>query len=255
MSALLTLQAVEVAIGARAVVTDANLSVAPGEIVALLGANGAGKSSLLRASVGVIEAKAGRINLGADEIVSLSARERARRIAYLPQAPEAAWPVTVEALVALGRFAYGATPDKLAPADQAAVDHALTLVKLEAMRKRSIDTLSGGERARAHLARAMAQGAPLLALDEPIAELDPAHALAVLDAMRAHVETGGAVLFTTHDVAFAARAASKAYVMREGRIIASGPPRQTLTEDVLRSAYGRSGRIDDIDGAPAAVFF
>jgi iron complex transport system ATP-binding protein len=255
MSALISLEAVTVAVGARDVVQNAALSVERGEIAALIGANGAGKSSLLRAACGVIEARAGRILLGADEIVSLSAPARARRVAYLPQAPEAVWPVTVEALVALGRFSYGAAPNKMGDADRAAVDRALALVKLEHMRARAIDTLSGGERARAHLARALAQGAPLLALDEPIAELDPAHALAVLDAMRAHAEAGGGLIFTTHDVGYAVRAATRVHVMADGRIIASGRPRETLTGDVLRAAYGREGRIEDIGGAPAAVFF
>jgi iron complex transport system ATP-binding protein len=94
----------------------------------------------------------------------------------------------------------------------------------------------------------------LLALDEPIAELDPAHALAVLDAMRAHAEAGGGVIFTTHDVAYAVRAASVVHVMAEGRIIASGPPRETLTSDVLRAAYGREGRIAAVDDVPAVIF-
>ena len=255
MSALLTFEAVTVSVTERAIVAGVSFAMSAGEIVALIGPNGAGKSTLLRAGVGLIVPSAGRALLGGAEAMRLDPRTRAKLVAYLPQAPEAAWPIRVEALVALGRFPYGAAPGKLAPADQDAVDRALALVKLEKLRGRTMDSLSGGERARAHLARALAQSAPLLALDEPTAELDPAHALAVLDAMQAHAAAGGGVIFTTHDVGFAARAASRVHVLREGRMIAAGAPLETLTEDVLRSAYGRSGRVALIDGAPAVVFF
>ena len=255
MSALLVYENVTVTLRRRDVVSAASFAVDRGDIVALIGPNGAGKSSLLRAGVGLIETSGGRALLQGAPPFATRAELRARRIAYLPQAPEAAWPITVEALAALGRFAYGVAPGNFDELDRAAIDHALGLVKMDSFRARMMDTLSGGEQARAHLARALAQGAPLLALDEPTAELDPAHALAVLDAITAHAAAGGGVLFTTHDVAFAARAAKRVHVMREGRIIASGAPLETLTTEVLQSAYGRAGKLQMIDGAPAIAFF
>jgi iron complex transport system ATP-binding protein len=255
MSPLLVYENVTVTLRRRDVVSDASFAVDRGDIVALIGPNGAGKSTLLRAGVGLIETSGGRALLHGAPPFNTHPDLRARRIAYLPQAPEAAWPITVEALVALGRFAYGVSPANLKGPDRAAINHALGLVKMESLRARMMDTISGGEQARAHLARALAQGAPLLALDEPTAELDPAHALAVLDAINAHAASGGGVLFTTHDVAFAARVAKRIHVMREGRIIAAGAPLETLTPDVLRSAYGRAGKLQTIDGAPAIAFF
>src|SRR5690606_33492329 len=121
----------------------------------------------------------GAITLGGDDPRPLSARQRALRAAYLPQRPQSIWPVSVEALVALGRFAHGAAPDRLSPRDQTAVDAAMEACALGPLRKRGMDQISGGEKARAHLARTLAQQAPLLLLDEPTAGLDPAQALGV----------------------------------------------------------------------------
>jgi iron complex transport system ATP-binding protein len=160
----------------------------------------------------------------------------------------------VQALVALGRFAHGAAPDRLAPADQAVVDAAIEACALTLLRTRRMDEISGGEKARAHLARALAQRAPLLLLDEPTAGLDPAQALGVGDVLRAHAAGGGAAVFSTHDVALAAQVAHRVVLMREGRVIADGAPLDALTPDALRAAYGRDGKLERIDGVIAAMF-
>jgi len=117
-----------------------------------------------------------------------------------------------------------------------------------------MNEISGGEKARAHLARALAQHAPLLVLDEPTAGLDPAQSLAVADILRAHAEQGGAVLFSTHDVALAARMAGRVLLMREGRQIRQGAPVDALSSAALEDAYGRKGALADIGGNLAAVF-
>jgi iron complex transport system ATP-binding protein len=254
MSALLELAGAKVLLGGRLAVAEVTFRVDRGEVVALLGANGAGKTTLIRAALGLTPLNAGAARLGDADPVLLSARERALRAAYLPQRPQSIWPVSVEALVALGRYAYGAAPDRLGERDQAAVDAALGACALDSLRKRRMDEISGGEKARAHLARALAQQAPLLVLDEPTAGLDPAQALAVGDILRRHGETGGGVLVSMHDIGLAARAATSVLVLHQGRMLAQGAPESALTPDVIGAAYGREGRIERLGEAMAVVF-
>jgi iron complex transport system ATP-binding protein len=254
MSALLDLTGVSVFLGKRLVVAEISLRIEPGQIVALLGPNGAGKTTLMRAALGLTPIEFGTASLIGDDPSLLSARARARRVAYLPQRPQSIWPISVEHLVALGRFAHGAAPDRLSAPDQAAVDAALEACALGPLRTRRMDEISGGEKARTHLARALAQHAPLLVLDEPTAGLDPAQALSVADILTAHAVGGGAVLFSTHDVALAARIAHGVVLMREGRLISHGPPRETLTRESLEEAYGRKGRLEQVGEALVAVF-
>jgi iron complex transport system ATP-binding protein len=254
MSALLSLTNASVALGARTVVSNISLAVASGEIIALLGPNGAGKTSLLRVALGLLPLSAGEARLSAADPRTLSSRDRALRAAYLPQRPQSIWPISVEHLVTLGRYAYGAAPDHLSSADQAAVDAAIQACTLEALRSRRMDEISGGEKARAHLARALAQHAPLLMLDEPTAGLDPAQALAVADIVRSHA-AHGAVVFSTHDVSLAARTADRILLLREGRVVAEGAPDTALTPDTLEGAYGRKARVDRVGDAFTATFF
>lgn len=254
MSALLELNSVTVILSGARVADCVTLNVRRGEIVALLGPNGAGKTTLLRVALGFQDYQRVSVKLGGDEPRSLSPRERALRAAYLPQRPQAIWPLSVEALAALGRYAHGAAPERLGPRDQAAVDAALEACALTPLRKRRMDEISGGEKARAHLARALAQQAPLLLLDEPTAGLDPAQALGVAEIFRKHAESGGGVLFSTHDIALAARVAHRVTLLREGRIIAAGAPETALSEAALTEAYGRKGKLVRVDGALTAVW-
>ncbi|MGE0740152.1 MAG: ABC transporter ATP-binding protein [Hyphomonadaceae bacterium] len=254
MSAPLSISGARVELGRRTVIDDVSLTLSGGEIVALLGPNGAGKTSLMRAGLGLIVMTKGVAMLGAAPAHALSARDRALRAAYLPQRPQSIWPISVEMLVALGRYAHGAAPDRLGLHDRTAVDAALDACALTALRTRRMDEISGGEKARAHLARALAQRAPLLVLDEPTAGLDPAQALAVADILRTHAEAGGAVLFSTHDIALAASVAHRVVLLKDGRIIAHGAPIEALTGDVLKQAYGRSGRLERVGDGYAAVF-
>lgn len=254
MSALLSLDAARVVLGHHEVVRRVSLEVAAGEIVALLGPNGAGKTTLMRAGLGILPLAGGRAMLKGADPHKLSSRERALRAAYLPQRPQSIWPINVEGLVALGRYAHGAAPDRLAQADQRAVDEALEACAMAPLRARRMDEISGGEKARAHLARALAQHAPLLVLDEPTAGLDPAQALGVADILRGHAAKGGAVLFSTHDVGLAARVAGRVVLMREGAVIAQGAPLAALTPAALEAGYGRKGRLERVSDGVAAVF-
>ncbi len=254
MTMLIEIADASVALGGRIVVRDASVRVARCALVALLGPNGAGKSSLLRAGLGLLPMQHGGARLFGADSRAMAPDLRARRAAYLPQQPQAAWPLRVEALVTLGRFPYGAPGRALIGEDKAAVEFALDACDLTALRDRPIDTLSGGERVRAHLARVLAQGAPLIVLDEPTAGLDPAQSIAIADILRAHAEKGGGALFSTHDVSLAARVASEVLLMREGAIIARGAPDAALTEENLQAAYGRAGRIVRAGEGAGAIF-
>lgn len=252
MSALLTLQGVSVELKTQRVLQEVSLTIAAGGIVALLGPNGAGKTTLMRASLGLVP-HSGEVRLAGADPSTLSARQRALRAAYLPQRPSAIWPVSVERLVALGRFAHGAAPDRLSKRDQEAVDAAIEACRLSELRERRMDEISGGEKTRAHIARVLAQQAPLLVLDEPTAGLDPAQALSVAEILRGHAQTGG-VLFSTHDIALAARIAHRVLLLAEGRTIAQGPPETALTPAAIEAAYGRKGSLARAGSATVAVF-
>ena len=234
-------------------VDGANLTLAPGEFVALLGPNGAGKTSLVRASLGLVRPQSGTAKLQGRDIATLSAMERARHLAYLPQIRPLAWPGTVRDVVALGRFSHGAAPGRLGREDDEAVRRALAACDLDALAHRRTDTLSGGELARVHCARAFAAEAPLLIADEPIAALDPRHQFRILDLIAAFVANGGGALVILHDIELAARYASRLIWMKDARILADGPPAETLTAARLKAVYGVRAQVDGLkvvmDGA------
>jgi iron complex transport system ATP-binding protein len=243
MAELLT-QDLSVKADATLLVREANLRLIPGELVALLGPNGAGKTSLLKAALGLEKRSAGLATLDGTDSEKLSPMQRARRVAYLPQQRPLAWPNTVRDVVALGRFAYGAAPGKLGPADAEAVDKAIAQCGLVDLGDRNTDTLSGGELARVHCARAFAANAPLLVADEPVAALDPRHQFSTMDIVRQFVDDGGGALVVLHDIALAARYATRMVWMKESRIVADGPPEETLTPERLAEIYGVRSRID-----------
>ncbi|MEM6627763.1 MAG: ABC transporter ATP-binding protein [Pseudomonadota bacterium] len=224
----------------------ASFRLAPREFVALLGPNGAGKTSLIRTSLGLETPSSGSATLGGENTAELSPIRRASRIAYLPQIRPLAWPSRVRDVVALGRFSHGAALGRLRGADAAAVARAISACDLEHLAERNADTLSGGERARMHCARAFAAEAPLLIADEPIAALDPRHQFRILDLIADYVARGGGALVVLHDVQLAARYASRLIWMKEGRIVADGPPSETLTSTRLESVFGVRARIDGI---------
>lgn len=230
--------------GKAVLVHGANLRLVPGELVALLGPNGAGKTSLLRCALGLEKRASGAATLDGMDSAHLSSMQRARMVAYLPQQRPLAWPNTVRDVVALGRFAYGAAPGRLSPADAAAVEAAITQCDLADLSERQTDTLSGGELARVHCARAFAAEAPLLIADEPVAALDPRHQFRIMDIVSKFVAKGGGALVVLHDIALAARYASRMVWMQEGRLLADGTPEDTLTEQRLAEIYGVRARIE-----------
>ncbi|UIJ47160.1 ABC transporter ATP-binding protein [Sphingomonas cannabina] len=229
------------------IVEDASFTLAPGELVVLLGPNGAGKTTLLRMALGLLAADRGGATISGDDARRLPAMERARRVSYLPQSRPLAWPAKVRDVVALGRFAHGAAPAHLGEADRVAVGHALAACDLQPLADRAADTLSGGELARVHLARALAAEAPLIVADEPVASLDPRHQHRVLGLLRDFVARGGGALAVLHDLSLAARYADRLVWMKQGRIVASGSVTETMTVEQIADIYGVTARIDGPD--------
>ena len=229
---------ITVVAGDATLVRDASLSLKTGELVAILGPNGAGKTSLLRALLGMTDIEGGTATLEQKDCANLPATERAKLLSYLPQRRPLAWPNKVRDIVALGRLAHGAALGRLSPQDAEAVSSAIIACDLESLADRNADTLSGGEIARVHFARALAARAPLLIADEPTAALDPLHQLGIAKLIREFVDSGGGALVVLHDVALAARFADRLIWMREGRIVATGTPAETLSAQLMQEVYG-----------------
>ena len=232
--------------GARAVVEAVDLTVRRGEIVALLGANGAGKTTLLRALAGLAPHE-GRLDWSGAPLRLLSRAARARAIAYLPQGGEAAWPLPARDVVALGRLPHGARAP-LTGGDAAAVAAAMQACDVTALADRAATELSGGERARVLLARALAVEADLLLADEPVAALDPGHQLAVMAALAAQARRDRAVLVVTHDVGLALRFCPRIVLMRGGRLVADLPAALALASGALEQAFGVAFVAAEVDG-------
>jgi iron complex transport system ATP-binding protein len=244
----LELQDVVVSLAGRQVLAGVSLRVGPGELVALLGPNGSGKTTTLRAALGLAARSAGRVRLAGEDPRRMAPMRRARRAAYLPQQRSLAWPLCVRDVVALGRFAYGAVPGRLGAVDAEAVRRALGACELDALAGRRADMLSGGELSRVHIARAIAGGAPLLLADEPTAALDPLHQVQVMRLLRAYADAGNAALVVLHDAALAARFCQRLAWMSGGRVVADGPAQQTLTPERLAEVYGVEALVRQVDG-------
>ena len=213
-----------------------------GELVAVIGPNGAGKSSLLAALAGAIPHD-GTVTIGGKDLAELGPAERARLLAWMPQQGPPAWPVRVADAVALGRFAYGREPHRQSALDRAIVDQVIADCDLGALVGRTTVALSGGELARVHLARTLATAAPILLVDEPTAALDPAQSLAIMAILARRARAGLGVLAVMHDVALAARYASRMVAMADGRIVADGPPAEVLTPSTLGSLFNADVRV------------
>ncbi|MCC6781092.1 MAG: ABC transporter ATP-binding protein [Hyphomicrobiales bacterium] len=234
---LLAADDISVRLGGRVVVDHVSFALAAGQLTALIGPNGAGKTSLIRALAGLVPTS-GNVTLAGRQLTSFSARERARRIAYLPQGHVFHWPMSVAQVIALGRHPHADAFVPFTQEDRAAVDHAMRAAGVEALSARTVTTLSGGERARVALARALATRAPILLADEPTVALDPRHQLMVMELL-AHAARaeGGAVLAVVHDLALAARFADRVLVLERGALVADGPPREVLTPARIAAVF------------------
>jgi iron complex transport system ATP-binding protein len=228
----------------RTVLDSVDLAVEPGELVALVGPNGAGKSSALRALCGLLPLTAGQARLAGDDLRALGPRARAERLAYLPQERRIAWNLPAVELAALGAPLLD-SEDALGRARSW-----LDRLEIGALADRGVAEMSGGERARVLLARALVAQAPALVADEPLAGLDPEAQLLVGTVLREQAEAGRAVLVSLHDLTLAAGLADRVVVIAQGRIVADGPPLKALSPETLRAVFGLEGRWVSGDGAP-----
>jgi len=238
------------AVSGEELIKDVSFTIKGGELIALLGPNGAGKTTALRAALGLVTLRSGTSYLGGENVKTLSPISRARRAAYLPQTRPLAWPNRVKDIVALGRFSHGAAMGKLKGADRRAVEEAIKACSLEHLVERSADTLSGGELARVHCARAMAAQAPLLIADEPVAALDPRHQFRIMDLIAHYVNNGGGALVVLHELTLAVQYADKLIFMKNGEVVSSGAPDDILSSDLLADIYGIKA---DVNGRSVTI--
>jgi len=222
----------------RLVGADLDVALQKGEVLALLGPNGGGKTTLLKTLLGLLTPKSGEVRLGERTLGSYAARERARLIAYVPQTHVATFAFTVEAVVLMGRTAHGNLFSRPTAADRAVAARALERFGISHLSERPYTMISGGERQLALLARALAQEPQFIVLDEPTASLDFGNQGKVMHEIRALAAAGHGVLFTTHDPNHAMRVADRAYLLRDGTRIAEGAIGAVLNRAQLEVLYG-----------------
>ncbi len=241
--------------GPRAAVASVSLLPKPGEVIAIIGPNGAGKSTLLRALNGALPVSGGQVLLDGNPLSSLARRAVARHIAVVAQESDLRFPVTVMEFVLGGRHAWTTAWGWETERDVDIARAVLRETELEDFAARFMNELSGGERQRAVLARALATEASVFLLDEPTANLDLAHQATMLRLVRARCDDGSAAaaaVVVTHDVNLAAEFADRVLLMKEGRAIASGPPSEVLTPELLRKVFDLEVLVDahPISGSP-----
>lgn len=225
---------------------NVSASMRPGEITAICGPNGAGKSSLMQVLAGLLQPSQGLVTLDGAGLQQIPARERAKRIGYLPQSGEVAWDVSVRNLVALGRLPHG--DDNMAQ-----IEGALEATHLFGLADRPVSTLSGGEKARALLARVFAGDPEWILADEPLAALDFYHQLEVLASLRAAAGLGRGIVLVLHDLALAMNHADRVLVLNNGKLHADAPPDQALSAGNIIEVWGVSARWLGEHGARALV--
>jgi iron complex transport system ATP-binding protein len=215
------------------VLRDVNCTFVPGRITAIIGPNGAGKTSLIRLIAGLVAPTTGRVTLDGAPMASIAPAERARKIGYLPQANQPHWNVTARALISLGRL-----PHRSALAEnEAAIARAMEHTNTAHLADRTIDNMSGGERARVHMARVIAGDPRWILADEPLANLDPPHAQDMLTLCRSAADSGKGVVIVLHQLDAAAQIADDIIILRSGTLLAVGETDDVLTPDLLTAAF------------------
>lgn len=235
---VLAVHHLDVAFAGRRVLQDVSTEFQAGQVSIVLGPNGAGKSTLIKALAGLLRPWSGTVTLDGNPVAALDPRARARRIGYLPQQSVVQWRLSVTDVVALGRLPYRTPFTGLSARDDAAIAEAMAQADVGELIDRSIDTLSGGERARVLFARVLAGTPQWLIADEPLASLDPAHQLDLLERVRSLAASGVGVVMVLHDLAHAARVADHIVLMKQGGLVAQGAAQDVMVPDRLARAYG-----------------
>ncbi len=239
----------------RVVGEHLDLDVDEGSFTVIIGPNACGKSTTLRALSRLLRPRSGTVLLDGRDIHELRARDLARRLGLLPQSATAPEGITVSDLVARGRYPHQTFLSRWSREDQAAVDAALAATGTQGLAGRLVDELSGGQRQRVWVAMALAQETGLLLLDEPTTFLDIAHQISLLDLFAQLHADGRTVVAVLHDINHAARYASRLVVMKDGRIVAGGPPAEVITPALLDDVFGLDAVVveDPLNGGPLVV--
>lgn len=250
----LAMRSLSVDLGGLPIISNVDLAVGDGEWVGLLGPNGAGKTTLLNAVLGLAPSRGGLL-IDNSDLRKMDRAERARAIASVPQRPVIPPDMTVADYVLLGRTPHISYLGSEGQQDVEAAAEASTALHLDGYEHRRLETLSGGELQRAVLARALAQEAPILLLDEPIASLDVGHQQTVLELVeRLRRSLGLTVLSALHDLTLAAQFCDRLVLLSAGRVAAEGAASAVLTEDAIRDHYGATVRVlNDLDGGLAVI--
>ncbi len=236
-------------LGGAQILRGVSATFEPGQLTVILGPNGAGKSSLLSCLAGLRHPDSGSVTLDGTDIHSLDHRQRARSIGLLPQSAETHWNIRADALVALGRYPYQRGWG-LGDTDKSAITAAMDATETADFAARSVNSLSGGERARVLMARVLAGEPQWILADEPLANLDPGHQIDMLELLKAQAMAGQGVVAVLHDLTSAAHYADSILLLNDGSVFASGPARDVLTRSNLRDVYGINTNIGDApDGA------
>jgi iron complex transport system ATP-binding protein len=237
----------------RDVLRGLDLTAERGQLTAVIGRNGAGKTTLFKVLAGLVALEAGAALLDGSDIAGWGRERLARVLAYLPQERLVHWALTARAVVALGRLPYQPFGAGESAADRAAIDSALAATDAAHLARRPVPELSGGERARVLVARALAQEPRVLLADEPAAGLDPAHQLTLFRHLASLAAAGRTVVVAVHDLSLAARFCHRIFLVHEGRTIAAGTPQEVLTPEHLAAAYGITARFQAIEGVPVVL--
>ncbi len=234
----ITTENLAVAYDENIVIGDLNMQISQGKITAIIGPNGCGKSTVLKAVGRILKPKRGMVYLNGDDIRRLGTKEVAQKMAVLPQSPQAPAGLTVGELVAYGRFPHQRGFGKLKPDDKEIIRWALEVTKLTELETTAVDNLSGGQRQRVWIAMALAQQTDLILLDEPTTYLDLAYQLEVLELLyRLNREQGCTIVMVLHDLNLAARFSDYMIATRCGDIIKHGTPEEVMTPEVLKETF------------------
>ena len=227
-----------VTLGGQPIFRSVSLVLRRGEMVGIVGPNGSGKTTLVRALAGLQSLTSGHVVLEGRSLESWHRRDLAMHLAYHPQGQPIQWPIAVRRVVELGRTPHIGRWRGPTPQDDLAIEEAIGRTEIGHLADRDCTTLSGGERARVMLARALAVKAPILMADEPVAALDPRHQIAIMQILHQAAVGGDCVVVVLHDLPLATRFCDRIVVVAEGGILADGPPDRALTTAVVRRAFG-----------------
>jgi iron complex transport system ATP-binding protein len=236
-----------------AAVAGVNLTLGPGELVAVVGPNGCGKTSLVRGLLGLVPLSAGQVTLDGRAIGTWRREEVARLVALVPQREETPFSWRVEEMVGFGRYARLGPLSPMTAGDRAAVDRALARSDVSTLRRRAVETLSGGEWQRVRIARALAQEPELLVLDEPTSSLDLGHEMELFELVAELVRDGLSALVVTHDLNLAARYSGRMLVIDGGRVAAAGTPEAVMQPELLSRVFRWPVGVVSLEGAPHVV--